>query len=84
MCILPGQRRVFVANKWDAIRLTDNDKSEITFYEILPGRGPGHRELQLKDLLIKDSKGSDALIQLYSEIEKVTWLKVVIKEMYGD
>ena len=84
LCILPGQRKVYVSNKWDTIYLADQDESLITFYEILPARGPGGRELKLKDLLIKDSKSSDTLIQLFNEIEKVTGLKVAMRETYDD
>jgi len=50
----------------------------------LPARGSGGRELELKELLIEDSKESNTLLDLIKEIENITGLKAQTSERYDD
>lgn len=76
--------KIFVSNKWDTVFLLPDQKNEITFWNILPARGPGRKELNLKELNINDDKSSSTLTDLVSQIESDTGQKIEIREAYDD
>jgi hypothetical protein len=76
--------KTFISNKWDTIFLTPNDEKKLIYYEILPARGSGGRELDLKEIRFEDSKDSSTLLDLVHTIESETGLKVEKSERYDD
>ena len=76
--------RIFVSNKWDTVFITPNQKNEITFWEILPARGSGRKELDLKELRIEDAKSSLTLLDLIAQIEGDINQKIERRETYDD
>jgi hypothetical protein len=76
--------KTFISNKWDTVFLTSADEKPLIFYEVLPARGPGRRELELKDLKIEDARDSDALLNLIQLIETDIGLKIQRQERYDD
>lgn len=76
--------KIFVSNKWDTIFLEIDQKNEITFWDILPARGPGRKELDLKELKIEDAKSSLTLLDLLAQIEEDTGQEVERIEAYDD
>lgn len=81
---LPGLKMTFVSTKWDTVCLTSKDDHQVTYYEVLPARGPGGRKIEIKELLIDDSKESNTLLELKKEIESKVGLIVDFKESYDD
>lgn len=75
---------IFISNKWDTVFLTPNQKNEMTYWEILPARGLGGRELDLKELKIEDTKSSLTLLDLVGQIEADIEQKIERKEAYDD
>jgi hypothetical protein len=51
---------------------------------VLPARGSGGRELELKELRIEDAKESDSLLKLIQLIETDIGLKAQRRERYDD
>ncbi|MBL0315883.1 MAG: hypothetical protein IPP69_08925 [Flavobacteriales bacterium] len=76
--------RIFISNKWDTIYLTPNQNNEMTYWEILPARGPGGRQLDLKELQIEDSKNSLTLLDLVAQIEADIKQVIERRETYDD
>ncbi|MBV6881011.1 hypothetical protein NG800_013330 [Epilithonimonas ginsengisoli] len=76
--------KIFVSNKWDTIFLEIDQKNEITFWDILPARGSGRKELDLKELKIEDAKSSLTLLGLLAQIEEDTGQEVERIEAYDD
>lgn len=76
--------KTFISNRWDTIFLTSNDQKALIYYEVLPARGSGGRELELKEIRLEDSKDSFALLDLVQIIEEETGLKVTRRERYDD
>ena len=76
--------KIFISNKWDTTFLKPGQYSELTFWDILPARGPGRRELDLKELNIEDAKGSLILLDLVAQIEKDTGQKIEMRIAYDD
>jgi hypothetical protein len=74
----------FISNKWDTVFLTSTDEKDLIFYEVLPARGSGGRELDLKELKIEDAKESDSLLKLIQLIETDIGLKAQRRERYDD
>ena len=81
---IAGLDKIFISNKWDTVFLTPNQKNEITYWEILPARGSGGKELELKELTIKDNINSLVLIDLVTYIEAATGQKIERREAYDD
>ena len=54
------------------------------YWEILPARGSGGRQLDLKELNIDDSKNSLTLFDLVKQIEEDTKQKIDCRENYDD
>jgi hypothetical protein len=83
---VPELNKIFISNKWDTIYIdaTEDKEKSLIFHEVLPARWPGGRELELKDLRIKDSKTSDALLHLIQKIETETGIEIQRKETYDD
>ncbi|HEU4472798.1 MAG TPA: hypothetical protein VFR58_17005, partial [Flavisolibacter sp.] len=81
---IPDLNQTFISNKWDTAPLEAEEESQLILYEILPARGPGSRQLRLNDLVIRDSRTSNALISLAEEIEGRTGLKIERKEGYDE
>lgn len=76
--------KIFVSNKWDTTFLIPDQHNELTFWDILPARGPGRKELDLKELNIEDASSSLILFDLMAQIEKDTRQKIEIREAYDD
>jgi hypothetical protein len=76
--------KTFISNKWDAVFLNATDEKQLIFYEVLPARGSGGRELKLKELRIKDSRDSNTLLKVIQLIETDIGLKVQMQETYDD
>jgi hypothetical protein len=76
--------KTFISNRWDTVFLTSTDENALNFYEVLPARGSGRRELELKELKIEDARGSDALLNLIQLIETDIGLKIQRQERYDD
>lgn len=81
---LKGIDKIFISNKWDTIYLVPMDVNEMIYWNILPARGPGGQELELRGLNIVDSKNSPGLIELVEQIEIDLGQLVVRKETYDD
>ena len=81
---IPALDKTFISNKWDTIFLTTNDEKSLVYYKVLPARGSGGHEVELKELRIEDAKDSDTLINLSQQIEIDTGLKVERRERYDD
>lgn len=80
----PESNQTFVSNKWDTVCLEPKDENQIIYYEVLPARGPGGKELKIKELLVDDSKESNSLIELRKDIENKTGLKIEQRESYDE
>jgi hypothetical protein len=76
--------RIFISNKWDTIYLTPNQKNEMTYWEILPARGSGGKQLDLKELKIEDNKNSLTLFDLVGQIEADINQIIERRETYDD
>lgn len=76
--------KIFISNKWDTVFLTPNQKNEMTYWEILPARGSGGKELDLKELTIEDAKNSSTLIGLVAQIEADIKQRIERRETYDD
>lgn len=76
--------KTFISNKWDTIFLTSNDEHALLFCEVLPARGSGKRELELKELRIEDASDSDTLLKVIQLIETEVGLKIQRQERYDD
>lgn len=76
--------KIFISNKWDTIYLNTKCKNEMTYWEILPSRGPGVRELDLKELKIEDTNNSDKILELVKQIETDLGQKIERKEIYNE
>lgn len=76
--------KTFISNKWDTVFLNSTDEKDLIFYEVLPARGSGGRELKLKELRINDSRDSNTLLKFIQLIETDIGLKVQRQETYDD
>lgn len=76
--------KTFISNKWDTVFLTSTDEKPLIFYELLPARGSGRRELELKELKIDDARDSDTLLKLIQLIETNIGLKIQRQERYDE
>lgn len=76
--------QIFISNKWDTIYLTPNEKNEMTYWEILPARGSGGRQLDLKELKIEDNVNSLTLLDLVAQIEADIKQVIERRETYDD
>jgi hypothetical protein len=81
---IPELNKFFISTKWDTIYLLPENENVITFWEILPARGIGARELDLKELKLTDGKHSNALLELIHWIQTTTQQVCVKKEGYDD
>lgn len=80
---LAAMNQIFVSNKWDTVFLSP-DQNDITFWDILPARGAGRKELNLKGLRIEDDKRSSTLLDLISQIESDTGQIIEKRQGYDD
>ncbi|OKS88485.1 hypothetical protein [Mucilaginibacter polytrichastri] len=80
---IPSINEVFVSNKWDTIPISSDNSSKIVFYEILPARGPGGKQLELIDLNIEDSRNSNSLYNLIEKLESYG-IKIQKETRYDD
>lgn len=76
--------RIFISNKWDTIFLTPNQRNEMTYWEILPARGSGGKQLDLKELKIYDTKNSLTLLDLVGQIEADIKQRMERRETFDD
>lgn len=76
--------KTFISNKWDTVFLTPTEEKDLVFYEVLPAKGSGGRELKLKELRVEDSRDSDTLLKLIQLIETDIGLKIQRHERYDD
>lgn len=74
----------FVANKWDMTFVKDNDPQVPQFSDILPARGSGGRELNIKGWNAKDSRESNKLLDFVQWIERLSGVKASMMEYYDD
>jgi hypothetical protein len=81
---IPELNKLFISTKWDTIYLLPENENVITFWEILPARGIGARELDLKELILTDGKHSNALLELIQWIQTNTQQVCVKKDGYDD
>ncbi len=81
---LKEERRMVIANKWDATVFDYGKNESISFTDMLPARGCGRYLLQVKDLTIADSRESDTLLRLIAYIEQVTGMQVNRETSYDD
>lgn len=81
---LTEERRMVIANKWDATVLDYSKNERVSFTDLLPARGSGRYHLQVKDLTIIDSRESDTLLRLVAHIEHVTGIQVNRETSYDD
>jgi hypothetical protein len=79
---LADANQTFVSTKWDTVYLEQKDEHQVVYYEVLPARGSGGKELRVKELLIDDSKESDSLIELRNDIENRIGFKIEEREIY--
>jgi hypothetical protein len=80
---IPRMNEVFVSNKWDTTLISLDKMVKLTFYEILPARGPGGKQLNINDLSIEDSKNSNSLLNLIEKFEGYG-IKVQKETRYDD
>jgi len=76
--------KIVVSNKWDTICLTPNQASELIYWDVLPARGAGYKELLLKELRIEDTRNSSSLLDLIAQVEADLSQKVLKNEAYDD
>lgn len=81
---IAAERRMVIANKWDATVLDYSKNERISFTELLPARGSGRYHLQVKDLTIIDSRESDTLLRLVAHFESITGVQINRETGYDD
>jgi hypothetical protein len=81
---IPALEKTFVANKWDAVFIRDKEKCSSVFFEVLPARGPGGRELEVKQLYMHDSGAGTGLLDLMQWMERLSGVQTVMSERADD
>ena len=81
---VPELNSIGICNKWDMVFLRPDQENEIVFWDILPARGSGANELNVKELKIHDERLSSAISRLVSQIEKDLRQPVEQREAYDD
>ncbi|SOD15113.1 hypothetical protein [Pedobacter xixiisoli] len=81
---MPDGRKILVCNQWDAVLLDLDQANEMTYWDILPARGSGFRELLLKELRVEDSRSSLVLLDLMEQIETDTKQQIQKEQALDD
>ncbi|MCD9856759.1 hypothetical protein LUD75_18695 [Epilithonimonas sp. JDS] len=81
---VPAMNQIFVSNKWDTVFLSPDQINDIKYWDILPARGAGRKELDLKELRIEDDRYSTALLDLMLQIESDTAQEIEKRQGYDD
>jgi hypothetical protein len=77
--------KIYLSNKWDTTFVKNNEySSEITYYDVLPARGNGRKQLQIKRLFIEDSRDSNSILKLVRAIEDITGKEVKKLDGFDD
>jgi hypothetical protein len=71
----------FVSTMFDTVELRDKD-NQIEIHDLLPAKGSGRLSVNINDLSLSDSHGSEGLKALISTIETVTKKKYTVYQDY--
>ncbi len=74
----------FIANKWDMTFVKDKEEAPPQFSEILPARGSGGRELDIKGWVARDTRESNKLLDAVQWIERLSGVKASMLQYYDD
>lgn len=76
--------KIFISNQWDTVVLSADQSNEMSYWDILPARGSGYKELLLNELRITDDRNSLALLAIVEQIETDLGQKIKRQEAYDD